>query len=103
QSRDASEFSQEFACRALANTGNFRQRSAQPPAGSPPAVESDRKTMCLITNLLDQLQHGRVPVENDRLVLAPENVQNLLFLRDASHWLVCCLEFFPRLGPGQAS
>src|SRR5579862_4819401 len=60
---DASEFAQQFASCPLANARNFGERSAQPPAGSPLAVEGDCEPMRFVTNLLDQLQHGRVAIE----------------------------------------
>jgi len=93
----ASKFAEEFAGGNFADSGNFGQRSAQPPARSTLPVEGDRKPMRFVANLLDQLKHRRVAVENDRLILAPEDIKNFLFLRDAGHRLIDDLQFFQRL------
>jgi hypothetical protein len=100
QPRNASKFAEKFASGNFANSGNFSQRSAQTPGGSSLAVESDSKSMRFVPNLLDQLKHRRVAVKNDGLILAPEDIENFLFLRDAGHRLIDDLQFFQHLGRG---
>src|SRR5262249_61562810 len=87
----------KFASGNFADSGNFSQRSAQTPARPALAVKSDCEAMRFVANLLDQLKNRRVAVKNDGLILAPEHIENFLFLGDAGHRLIDDLEFFERL------
>ena len=42
----------------------------------------------LVANLLDQVQYGRVMIENHRLILAAEDIEDFLFFGDAGHGLI---------------
>src|SRR5580692_12319641 len=83
QSGNTSKSPQQFLCSPVAHAGNFRERSAN-AAGRPTLpVKSDRETVGLIADLLDQMENGRVMIEHNRFMLASEHIENFFFLRDA--------------------
>ena len=84
----ASKFAEKFASGHFAYSRNFSQGSAQAPARSTLPVEGDRKPVGFVANLLDELKNRRVAIENDGFVLAPEDIENFLFLGDAGHRLI---------------
>jgi len=84
----ASKFAEKFASGHLAYSGNFSQGSAQPPARSTLPVEGNSKPVRFVANLLDQLKNRRVAVKNNGLILAPEDIEDFFFLRDAGHRLI---------------
>src|ERR1700689_4003347 len=91
---------QEFSRRFLAHARNFSERRAQPSAGTALTVEGDREAMRLIPDLLDQMQDGRVTVQNNRLIFSSQNIKNLFFFRDAGERLINDGQFFQSFGCG---
>src|SRR6202789_787709 len=63
-------------------------------------MEGDGEAMSFVANLLDQMQHGRMMVEDHRLIFTTENVENLFFLGDAGHRLIDDGEFVEGFGGG---
>ncbi len=45
------------------------------------------EAMAFIANLLHQVKHRRTPIQHDRLILLPIDVDDLLALRDRRQWL----------------
>ena len=71
---DATEAAKELLRGAVADAGNFSEGSADAAAGAALAVKRDGETVRLVANLLDQVQHGRVMIERDRIILLAVNV-----------------------------
>jgi len=70
------------------------------PLAAPLAMKADRETMRFVANLLDQMKHRGVAIENARFVFLAENVKNLVFLGDAGHGLIDDLQGVQRLRRG---
>src|SRR6185437_4601396 len=83
QAFHAAEPFQEFSRGLLPNARNGRQRSAHAASASAQPMESHRKSVSLVANLLNHMQYGRAVLQSDRIVLSPVNVQNLFALGDA--------------------
>src|SRR5712692_350529 len=98
QVRDAAKLPQQLLRRALADPGDVRQLAVQVAARAALAVETDGKAVGLIADLLDEMENGRMPLQQDRLVLLPEDVDHFFFFRDAGERLVDDLEFLQRCG-----
>ncbi len=97
KARHAAKSPQQLLCGAFAYTRNFRERCTNAARGSSLAMKCHGEAMCLVANLLDQVQHGRMPLEHDRIVLATQHVKNFFFLGDARHRLVDDFELVERL------
>src|SRR5260370_11738982 len=96
----APKFVQEFLRRLSTHPGDFTQGSLRLPLSSPLPVKRYRKTVGLVANLLNQVQHRRMPLQHDRLIFLPQHVKNLLFLRDARNWLIDDMQRLERLRRG---
>src|SRR5262249_22293387 len=94
---DAAEFSQESLSRSWPDSGDFAERALRLPFAAALAVKGDREAVCLIANLLNEVQHRRMVVQDDGFVFLAEDIKYLLFLRDAGHRLIDDLERFERL------
>ncbi len=70
------------------------------PFGAAFAVKGDGKTVGLIADLLDEMQHRGVMFKNDGLVFLAENVKNFFFLRNAGERLIDDLQRVERLRGG---
>src|SRR5271168_100869 len=64
------------------------------------AMEGYGEAMGLVPNQLNQVQHGRVMIERDRIFLLSVNIENLLSLGDGRQRLVNDFERFQSLGRG---
>ncbi len=67
---------------------------------APLAVERHREAVRLVADLLDEVQHGRVALQNDGLIFLAQHVKNFLFFRDAGYGLIDDLQRFECLGSG---
>jgi len=63
-------------------------------------MKGHREAVGFVANLLDQLQHGRVTVKNDRFIFLAENVEDFFLLGDAGRGLIDDLQGFQSLGRG---
>src|SRR6266481_7898901 len=88
QVRDAAKFAQQLLDRARSDSGNIAQHCLRLPLAAPLAMEGDAETMRLVANLLDQMQHRRVTVQDARVIFLAEDIKNLFFLGNAGHRLV---------------
>ncbi len=70
-----------------AHAGNLQQLGFAVAHGPALAVIADGKAMALIANELDKMQHRRAAVEDDRLVFAAMDVNDLFLFRDGSQRL----------------
>src|SRR5574337_147013 len=84
----AAEFPQQLLRSARADARNFRELRVRLALRTALAMEGHREAMGFIANLLNQMQHRRMPVQNDRLLLLAGNVKKLFFLGDADQRLV---------------
>ena len=100
EASDAAETAQEFLSRTVTNSGDFGKGSAEAGLGAALTVEGDREAMSFVANLLDQMQHRRMMVEDHGLIFTTENVENLFFLGDAGHRLIDDGEFVEGFGGG---
>ena len=64
------------------------------------AMERNGKSVRLVANLLNQVQNGRVALQNNGFIFLAQNVKNLLFLRNAGNGLIDDLQRFERLRRG---
>ena len=83
-----------------AHAGDLAQCRLRLPRPAPLAVEGNRKSVGLITNLLNEVEDGRMPLQNNRLVFLTQDIKNFLFLRDAGNRLIDDLQRFERLRRG---
>src|SRR5580704_9548220 len=91
EASDAAETAQEFLSRTVTNSGDFGKGSAEAGLGAALTVEGDREAMSFVANLLDQMQHGRVVVEDEG---------DLFFFGDTGHGLIDDREFVECFGGG---
>src|SRR5690242_17144671 len=84
----ATELPQKLLDCARPHARNVAQCALGLPLPAALAMEAHRETVGLVPNLLDQVQHRRVPVKNARLILLPEDVEDLFFLCNRTHRLV---------------
>src|SRR5713101_7300445 len=85
---DAAEFAQQLLNRSRADSGDIAKRGLGLPLAATLAMEGHREAMCFVANLLNQMQHRRMAIENAGLVFLAENVKNLFLFRDAGHRLI---------------
>ena len=90
--RDASKFFKKLLRRLWPDTGYFAERRLRLAFASAQPVKSDRKAMGFVSDLLDQVEHGGVPLQYDGLIFLPKYVKNFFLLRDAGHRLIDNLE-----------
>ena len=64
------------------------------------AVEGYGEAMGFVANLLDEMQHRRVAIENARLVFLAVDVEDLFFLGDAGERLIDDLQGLQGVGGG---
>src|SRR5712664_1558064 len=100
QVRDAAEFPQQLLDRPRPDTWNVAKGRFRLPLAAALPMKADREAMRFVTNLLDQVEHRRVALQNAGFVFLPQNVQNLFFLRDAGHRLIDDLQRFQSLRRG---
>src|ERR1700682_670862 len=96
QMGDAAISSQEFFCGALAHARNFQQGAAHLPLTAAELMKSYREAMCLVANLLDQVQNRRVSLEFDGFVFLSEHINYFFFFGNACQRLVDDLQFLER-------
>src|SRR5260370_13937459 len=97
---DASEFPQQLLNRPWPDTWNVAKGRFRLPFAAALAVKADREAMRFVANLLDEVQHRRVALQNAGFVFLPQNVQNLFLLRYAGHRLIDDLQGFQSLRRG---
>src|SRR4030088_2853843 len=71
---DAAEFAQQPLRRPRPNAGNITKRGFRLPLAAALAMKAYGKSMRLVANLLDQMQHWRVAVQNAGLIFLAEDV-----------------------------
>ena len=85
---DAAEFAEEALGGFWADAGNFEERGGGLALGAALAMKCDGEAMGFVTDLLDQMKHGRVTIENNWFALLAEDVKNLFFFGDAGERLI---------------
>src|SRR5579859_64781 len=98
--RNAAEFAEKTLGGFWSYAGNFEERGSGLTFGAALAMESDGETMSLVANLLNQMQDGRMPIENDGFVFLAKDVENFFFLGDAGEGLINDLQRIESLRGG---
>src|SRR5438067_6705312 len=70
---DTSEFAKQLLNAARTHSGDLVELGFQRSARTALAVKTDGEAVCLIADLLDQMQQGRMSFQTDRFVFLPEN------------------------------
>src|SRR6266478_3629244 len=94
---DAAKFAQQFLCGARAHSGASNEGGFGLALAAALAVKRDGKAVSPIANLLYKMQDGRVALENNRLILLSENVEDFFFFGDARERLIDDLQRVERL------
>src|SRR5215469_91233 len=94
---NASKFLQQFLRGSRSDSGDVAEGAMCLALAPPLPVKSDREAVCLIADLLNQMQNRRMMLQDNRFVFLAQDKENFLSLRDAGHRLIDDLERFERL------
>src|SRR5579884_645270 len=97
---DAAEFAQQALGGARADSGNLQQRRRGLALAAALTVEGDGEAVSFIANLLNQVQDGRMALQDDRFVFLAVHVKDFFLLGDAGEGLIDDLQRFERFGGG---
>src|SRR5580704_17127043 len=97
---DTAEFAQQFLHGSRTDAWNFVELGFQGSARAALAVKTHGKTVCFITDLLNQVQQGRMFFEANRFVLLAENEKDFFLLGDGGHGLIDDFQLFQGLRSG---
>src|SRR5215467_6823053 len=85
---DAAKFAEKALRRFRADTGNLQKLGRGLAFGAALTMECDCESVSFIANLLDEMEDGRMTVQNDRFVFLTVNVKDFLFFCDACERLI---------------
>src|SRR5208283_4144788 len=96
----AAEVGKQALAGLRAHTGNLEQLGVSIAHRPALAMIADGKAMALVANELDKMQHRRAAIEDDGLVFAAVDVNNLFLFRDRGQRLRSEAQGFKSLGGG---
>src|SRR6267378_4729422 len=80
---NTSKFLQQFLRGPCPHSRNILKRCFRLTLAAPLPVEGDGEPVSLVSDLLNQMEHGRMTLQNEGFVLLAQDVEDLLLFCDA--------------------